>query len=198
MTDWMENLVRKVALLAGERRAMESIARNAARYVEELRGCHPQLRDEDVARLAVHRVIAEAHAHPPANALRLQIDGRSHEAGSETGWIEDGLSIVLQWSNRADFAIRLENLKGAVSIIDSVGEETFTLGTNGHFEIPPRSEYRLRVVALRDCKVSRHTYEQVSVSGEAYVEALVAGPWPEGSHQVCRFNAARTWIPVRR
>ncbi len=192
----METLLCKVALLAGERRAMESISRNAHRYVDELRARHPQLRDEDVARLAVHRVIAEAHAHPPAVALRVLIGGRS---SSDPGvWTETGLAITLEWCNRADFSIQVEDIRGALSIIERTGEETFTLGANTRFEVPARSEYRLTLVALRDGKGALPACAERSVSGEAYVEALVAGPWPEASHQVCRFNAARTWFPIRQ
>jgi hypothetical protein len=75
-------------------------------------------------------------------------------------------------------------------------EHTFTLDAPEHFEVAARSEQRLELIGVLDRKRPAPRYSQPSVTGEAFVEALVMGPWPDGSHQMQRFNAGRAWFPV--
>jgi hypothetical protein len=190
-------MLRRAAVVVTDRRAMESVARNAWRHVDELRGSHAHLADEELANLAVSRVLAAAKAYPPASAITVRIEPSAFETRTETGiWTEEAMAIVLRWNNRADFAIELQRVTGAVSIVDRSEERTFTLDAPSRFEIGPRCDHRLSLVAVLDRKVPPPRYSQAAVSGEVSVNALVMGPWPQGSHQVQCFQTGRAWFAV--
>lgn len=191
----VDTLLRSAAFAVAESRVADLIARNAWRYVDELQRHGHEL--AEAARLAVRRVVAEAGTYPPASALRVQIESSAPEERVETGiWTDDGMTVVLRWTNRADFAIQLEHVTGAITITDIEFDHTFTLDAPAHFEIAPRSEYNLALVAIHDRKWPPPRYAQPSMAGEANVEAMVIGPWPEASHRYQRFNAGRGWFPV--
>jgi hypothetical protein len=197
--DPIEALLRRTAANIGERRVVEALARNALRYVDELRTNSLGLGDHELARNAVERVLAEARAHPPLNALRVSIDKSAPAERVESGvWADDQLALVLRWSNRADFWVELKDLRGTVSLDDYISEETFTLDAPARFEVPPRGERCLALLAYRDRKHPARRYNRSTVSGEAHVEAVVIGPWPDGSHQVRGFSAGRALLPVAR
>ena len=191
----LDTLLLGAASAVAERRVAELIVRSAWRHVDELlRRGHDT---GDAARAAVQRVLTEAGTYPPAHALRVRIEASAPEARTETGiWTDDGMAVVLHWSNRADFAIQLEHLTGAISVSDVGCEHTFTLDAPEHFEVGPRAEHPLALVAIRDRKWPAPRYSQPSLAGDGHVEALVMGPWPEASHRLQRFNAGRGWFPV--
>jgi hypothetical protein len=191
----VDALLRTAALAIAERRVADLIARNAWRHVDELqhRGHEPG----EAARFAVQRVVAEAGAYPPTAALRVHVESSAPEARTETGiWSDEGMAIVLCWTNRADFSIQLEHVTGSIVISDVDTDHTFTLDAPAFFEIAPRSECKLALVAVSDRKWPPPRYSQPSVAGEVQIDALVMGPWPDASHRYQRFSAGRGWFPV--
>lgn len=197
--DSIHFFLRETALGLGDRRVVDALTRNALRYVDDFRMRHPAVSELELARKALERVLAEAKAHPPCNALCIAIEHRPAVERVETGlWTQDEIALVLHWSNRADFWIELKDLRGCVTVDESAREDTFTLETSSRFEVAPRGEHRLPLIARRDCKHPALRYSHSMVSGEAYVEAVVIGPWVDGSHQVCRFTAGRALVPVAR
>lgn len=198
MTDHpIDSMLQRCAAAIADARVTHSIASNAWRHVDELRTNHPLVRDEDLARMAVDRVLAEAKSYPPAGAIRVRVENRASASLTETGiWTEEAMAVILRWVNRADFSIQFKQVAGAISVNDDIMERTFTMEAPAHFELAPRSEHRLELIAVLDRKRPPPRYSQAAVAGEAYVEALVMGPWPESSHQIQRFNAGRAWFPV--
>jgi hypothetical protein len=194
--DPIEILLRKTAQSLGERRIVEALARDALRYIDDVRARTSGLANDEIVRIAVERVLAEARAHPPNIVLHVSIDNRASTDGAELIQSDDQLSLVLRWCNRADFSVEVKDLRGTVTLDDFVREETFTLHAPEGFTVGPRGVQRLSLVANRDRKHPVRRYSRPTVSCEAYVEAVVMGPWLEGSHQVRRFSAGRALLPV--
>jgi hypothetical protein len=113
----IDHLLHKCASAIPDRRVMQSIARNAWRYIDELRSTHPHLCDEELARTAVQRVLAEARSYPPASAIVVRVANRAPESATETGiWSEEAMAVVLHWVNRADFTVQFKQVTGSISV----------------------------------------------------------------------------------
>lgn len=189
----------KAALSVASKLAADAIASAAKRYVSQLSAWMKKPAPEEIARLAVDRVLAEAGAYPPKEALRIGIHAGPAEAGFDGSAIneDDRAALALRIWNRADFEIKIAKLRGALHVNDGVLAATYEIDSPSQFEVGPRQEIRYPCTAILSRKqpeVPRFRYGAVVAA--AHLQALVMGPWPDVPHNEHLFDTAASWLRV--
>lgn len=188
----------KAALNIGLKMAAEAVASAAERYVKEIGAWMKKPDPEQVARLAVARVMAEAAAFPPRKALSVLLHSGPAEAGNDASAIleKDRASLSLLIWNRADFSVELAKLRGVLKVSD--GDKTFTyeIDSPSKFDVDARSEKRVAATALLSRTDPIPAFAYGSVLATLSLDALVVGPWDDEPHNVHTFDVGRVWLRV--
>lgn len=152
------------ALKQGSKLAADAIVSRAKRYVDEIGAWLGKGKNQEIARRAVERVLAEAASYPPTKALNIALHSAPAEPGFDGAGIHeaDRASVVLRIASRADFKIQLAKLKGAVEV-DGELRVLYEIDSPSQFDVDAREEVRVPCTALLSRKhtVPRFSYGAV-------------------------------------
>lgn len=194
----MDTALLQEALKQGSKLAADAIASRAKRYIEEIGAWLGKGKSQEIARLAVERLLAEAAAYPPTKALRVNLHSGPAEPDLDGVGIneDDRAAIVLRISNRADFKVQLAKFKGAVDVVDGETRVSYEIDSPSQLDLEAREELRLPCTAMlsRKHEVPRFSYGAVIGSGR--LECLVVGPWKDEPHNVHAFQLGPVWLRV--
>jgi len=186
------------ALKQGSKLAADVIVSRAKRYVDEIGAWLGKGKNQEIARRAVERVLAEAASYPPTKALSIALHSAPAESGFDGAGIneEDRASLVFRIANRADFKIQLAKLKGAVEIVDGELRVIYEIDSPNQFDVDAREEARVPCTAMlsRKHETPRFSYGAVVAAGR--LDCLVMGPWKDEPHNVQSFQLSPVWLRI--
>lgn len=149
--------------------------------------------EEKFARLMVDHVLAEAAAFPPDQALLVEPLSTVGDAGI---WGPRGtLKINLLWVNRADFPLRIRDVKVTARV--DAKEPEWVAQSGDEFVLVSRGSQRRVVEIDLATAATLPTFERNGAPCDVSVTALVCGPWDEGrAHRTRDLVEMSVWLPV--
>jgi hypothetical protein len=154
---------------------------------------HGLLPDGDAkkAQALIDHVMAEAAAYPPDRAIYVE---SIPSVGTVGIWPPRGsLALNLLWVNRADFPIRIRDLK--VKVRAGSGHNEWEISKGDEFVLRPRSDTTR--ILRGEPTLELPKFDRGGGTCEITVHALVSGPWEHGlaqrSHEL---YSGTMWVPV--
>jgi hypothetical protein len=186
------------ALKYGTKLSADAIAARATRYVDEIGAWFGKGKNQEIARRAVERVLAEAASYPPTKALSVALHSGPAESGFDGSGIseEDRASIVFRITNRADFGIQLAKLRGTIDVIDNELCVSYEVDSPSQLEINARDELRLPCTAMLSRKHDLPSFSYGAVRAAGRLNCLVMGPWKDEPHNEQSFQLGSVWLRV--
>jgi hypothetical protein len=145
---------------------------------------------EKQAQALVAHVLAEAAAYPPTTAVRVEVLSTVDIVGI---WPPRGdLALNLLWVNRADFPIRIRDVK--VNARAGGPHDHWEINQGDEFVLRPRSDTTRTLRGAPSMVLPR--FDRGGGSCDVTVNALVSGPWEDSAQRSHELYSGGLWIPA--